>query len=73
MLTASAAAILEPVNRLGVARCLLAALLFGASAPLASELAGTIPAFTLAGLLYLGAAFAEGATTIRRPPTARAL
>ena len=39
-------------------RCALAALLFGASAPLASRLAGEMGAFTLAGLLYLGAALA---------------
>jgi drug/metabolite transporter (DMT)-like permease len=73
VLKVSEAAILMSVNRVGAARCLLAAVLFGASAPLASELAGTIPAFTLAGLLYLGAAFAAAPTTIRRPPTARAL
>lgn len=54
-------------------RCLLAALLFGASAPAASELAGSIPAFTLAGLLYVGAAAAVGATVLRRPPTRHAL
>ena len=61
------------MNRVGVVRCLLAAVLFGASAPLASELAGSLPAFTLAGLLYVGAAFAAAPVTLRRPPTARAL
>ena len=61
------------MNRVGVVRCLLAAVLFGASAPLASELTGSLPAFTLAGLLYVGAAFAAAPVTLRRPPTARAL
>jgi drug/metabolite transporter (DMT)-like permease len=61
------------MNRVGVVRCLMAAVLFGATAPLASELAGSIPAFTLAGLLYVGAALAAVPTTVRRPPSARAL
>ena len=60
------------MSRIGVARCLVAAVLFGASAPLASELAGSLPAFTLAGLLYIGAAVAAAPATIRHPPTARA-
>lgn len=72
-LVLSRPSILVPVSRIGVWRCLLAAVLFGATAPLASELAGTVPAFTLAGLLYLGAACAAAATTIRSPPTPRAL
>ena len=42
--------------RVGVLRCLGAAVLFGASAPAASVLAGEMPALLLAGLLYLGAA-----------------
>jgi len=42
----------------GVLRCALAAVLFGISAPVASELAGDLGAFTLAGLLYVGAAIA---------------
>lgn len=42
----------------GIGRCALAAVLFGASAPAASRLAGDMSAFTLAGLLYLGAALA---------------
>ena len=54
-------------------RCLLAAVLFGATAPLASELAGSVPAFTLAGLLYVGAAIAAAPATIRHPPSTRAL
>jgi drug/metabolite transporter (DMT)-like permease len=41
-----------------VARCAVAALLFGATTPLAAELAGDLGAFRLAGLLYLGAALA---------------
>ncbi len=61
------------MNRVGVLRCLLAAVLFGASAPLASELAGSLPAFTLAGLLYVGAGVAAAPVTFRRPPTAHAL
>ena len=51
-------------------RCLLAAALFGASAPAASVLAGDMPAPVLAGLLYLGAAAAVGPAVIRRRPTA---
>lgn len=46
------------MSRRGVLRCLAAALLFGASAPAASSLAGDLPALVLAGLLYLGAAAA---------------
>jgi len=42
-----------------VVRCLLAAVLFGATAPAASELAGEIPAFTLAGLARTSAASAS--------------
>ena len=46
------------MNRTGVLRCLAAAVLFGASAPAASELAGKLPTLVLAGLLYVGAALA---------------
>lgn len=46
------------MSRRGVLRCLAAAVLFGASAPAASSLAGDLPALVLAGLLYLGAAAA---------------
>ena len=46
------------MTRRGVLRCSLAAVLFGISAPAASRLAGDMGAFTLAGLLYLGAALA---------------
>jgi drug/metabolite transporter (DMT)-like permease len=56
-----------------VLQCLLAALLFGASAPAASELAGSVSAFTLAGLLYLGAGLAVLPSVGRRPPSRVAL
>lgn len=46
------------MNRRGIIRCGVAALLFGASTPAASKLAGRMNAFTLAGLLYVGAALA---------------
>lgn len=61
------------MNQRGVLRCLLAAVLFGAAAPAASELADSLPAFTLAGLLYLGAALAVAPSTARRPPTGDAI
>jgi drug/metabolite transporter (DMT)-like permease len=61
------------VNRKAVIRCLIAAILFGASAPAASRLAGSIPAFTLAGLLYVGAAMAVLPEVTLRPPTRRAM
>ena len=59
--------------RVGVIRSLVAALLFGATVPASSELAGDVPAFTLAGLLYLGAAAAMVPAVIGAPPTRRAL
>ena len=61
------------VNRIGVTRCLLAAILFGASAPAASKLAGDVPTLVLAGLLYLGAGLAVLPAVLRRPPTRQAL
>jgi drug/metabolite transporter (DMT)-like permease len=61
------------MSRTGVVRCLLAAVLFGATAPLTSELAGSVPAFTLAGLLYVGAAIAVLPSVARRPPSRLAL
>ena len=61
------------VSRSGVIRCLLAATLFGAAAPAASRLAGSVPAFTLAGLLYIGAALAVAPTIALRPPTRHAI
>ena len=51
----------------------MAAVLFGAAAPAASELTGSVPAFTLAGLLYLGAALAVLPSVVMRPPTRQAL
>jgi drug/metabolite transporter (DMT)-like permease len=57
------------VSRVGVIRCLLAAVLFGATAPATSELAGSIPAFTLAGLLYVGAALAVLPAVVARRPS----
>jgi drug/metabolite transporter (DMT)-like permease len=64
---------LVPTSRTGALRCLLAAVLFGASAPAASVLARDMPALALAGLLYLGAAAAVAPVVIRRPPRADAL
>ncbi len=61
------------MNRIGVTRCLMAAVLFGASAPAASELAGEMSALVLAGLLYLGAGLAVLPSVVRRPPTLVAL
>jgi drug/metabolite transporter (DMT)-like permease len=56
------------MSRVGISRCLLAAALFGVAAPAASRLSDSIPAFTLAGLLYVGAALAVApAVMIRRP------
>lgn len=54
--------------RRGVIRCGLAALLFGASTPFAAQLAQDTNAFTLAGLLYLGAALAVVPTSLRVRP-----
>ena len=61
------------MNRTAVIRCVVAAVLFGASAPAASELAGGVDAFTLGGLLYVGAALAVLPATLRRPPSIRSL
>jgi drug/metabolite transporter (DMT)-like permease len=61
------------MNRIGVTRCLLAAVLFGASAPAASKLAGDVPTLVLAGLLYLGAGLAVVPAVVREPPTRQAL
>ena len=61
------------MSRSGIVRCLLAAVLFGASAPAASELAGEVPSLMLAGLLYLGAGLAVVPSVVRSPPTAVAL
>ena len=45
-------------TRLGIARCGIAAVLFGATTPIASRVADDTTAPILAGLLYLGAAIA---------------
>src|SRR5262245_49807782 len=59
--------------RIGVLRCILAAVLFGASAPAASKLAGNIPTLVLAGLLYVGAALAVAPIALQRPHPIRRL
>lgn len=51
----------------------MAAVLFGASAPAASVLAGDMPALVLAGLLYLGAAVAVAPAVVRHHPNVTAL
>ena len=61
------------MQRAGVVRCLLAAVLFGASAPAASELTDDVSALVLAGLLYLGAGLAVIPSVVRRPPSRVAL
>lgn len=60
-------------QRRGVLRCLVAAVLFGAAAPAASQLAGEMPTLVLAGLLYLGAAAAVLPSVVRWRPDARGL
>lgn len=57
------------MTRIGLWRCLVAAVLFGASAPAASRLAGEVPTLVLAGLLYLGAALAVLPGVVRSPPS----
>ena len=59
--------------RTGLFRCGVAAVLFGISAPAASRLTDDMGAFTLAGLLYLGAGLAVVPLVGRTPPTRRAL
>jgi drug/metabolite transporter (DMT)-like permease len=61
------------VKHTAVVRCVVAAVLFGASAPAASELASDLSPFTLAGLLYLGAALVVLPASLRDRPTAEAL
>jgi drug/metabolite transporter (DMT)-like permease len=56
-------------SRRGVWRCGIAAVLFGISAPAASKLTGGLGSFTLAGLLYLGAAIAVVPVVGRVRPT----
>jgi drug/metabolite transporter (DMT)-like permease len=59
--------------RTGTFRCAIAAILFGISAPAASRLTDDMGAFTLAGLLYLGAALAVAPFARRSPPSRRAV
>lgn len=59
--------------RRGLVRCALAALLFGASTPVAAVLARDVGPVTLAGLLYLGAALAVAPWVLRHPPDAAGL
>lgn len=61
------------MSRIGVARCLTAAVLFGASAPAASKLAGEMSALVLAGLLYIGAAVAVAPSVLLKRPSTAAL
>lgn len=61
------------MHRQGVLRCLAAAVLFGASAPAASELAGDMNFLVLAGLLYIGAGLAVTPHTIVNPPDRAAI
>lgn len=58
------------MTRTAVLRCAVAAVLFGASAPAASTLAADLSPFTLAGLLYLGAALVVLPTSVRERPSA---
>ncbi|MGH9139499.1 MAG: DMT family transporter [Acidimicrobiales bacterium] len=59
--------------RHGLIRCAAAAVLFGVSAPLAAKIADDVSAFTLAGLLYVGAATAVAPWVIRKPPSAHSV
>lgn len=59
--------------RVGMWRCLVAAVLFGTSAPAASRLAGEVPTLALAGMLYLGAGLAVLPWVLRSPPTVEAM
>lgn len=57
----------------GIVRCGVAAVLFGMSAPAASQLTDDMGAFTLAGLLYLGAALVVVPFAGRTRPSRTAL
>jgi drug/metabolite transporter (DMT)-like permease len=59
--------------QLGFVRCGIAAVLFGLSAPAASRLTDDMGGFTLAGLLYLGAALAVAPFVGRATPSVAAL
>lgn len=58
---------------MGTFRCLAAAVLFGASTPAASLLAGDMPPLVLAGLLYVGAALAVLPRSVTRRPSVAAM
>jgi drug/metabolite transporter (DMT)-like permease len=61
------------VTRVGVLRCVGAAVLFGVSVPAASVLVSDMSAVLLAGLLYVGAAIAVVPAVLRNPPSRAAL
>ena len=61
------------VNRRGMIRCALAAVLFGVSTPAVARLGRHLGSFSLAGLLYLGAALAVLPFAGRRRPTREAV
>lgn len=63
----------DRATRSGLVRCSGAAVLFGVSAPLASRLTDDMGAFTLAGLLYLGAAIAVLPSSLKHRPSMPAL
>ena len=61
------------MSRRGFLLCTIAAVLFGISAPLAARLTDDVPGFSLAGLLYLGAAAAVLPVAGRAVPSAETL
>ncbi|WP_208028097.1 DMT family transporter [Rhabdothermincola sediminis] len=63
---------IAPAGR-GALRSLVAAVLFGSSAPAASVLAGGMPTLVLAGLLYLSAALVVFPGAVRQRPTMSAM
>jgi drug/metabolite transporter (DMT)-like permease len=73
LVIADSAGIMVKMVRRAFVRCFLAAILFGASAPAVSQIAGDANAFALAGLLYIGAALAVLPATVVRRPTSRAV
>jgi drug/metabolite transporter (DMT)-like permease len=64
---------MAPSLRSGVMRVVISAVLFGVAAPAASRLAGSTSAFTLAGLLYLGAFLAVVPAVLRSRPSKAAM
>lgn len=61
------------MSRRGLLLCAIAAVLFGISAPIAARLTDQVSGFTLAGLLYLGAALAVVPVAGRARPDAATL